>query len=187
MKIKSVRIENFRSFVEQEIPLNDYSCFVGANGAGKSTVLCALNVFFKEQDSSVTDTQKLCDEDFFRRNTATPIRITLTFANLNDEAKAELADYVRQDEIVVTASATFDSNTQVAIVRHYGQRLGMERFRGFFEAAKQGVKAGELKPQLLAGNQTADKVGVKQKLLGLIFGLVFIPRRSRRLEVLDDD
>lgn len=144
MKIKSIRIENFRSFVDQEIPLNDYSCFVGANGAGKSTVLCALNVFFKEQDSSATDTQKLCDEDFFRRNTVDPIRITLTFTDLSEEAKTELADYVRQDEIVVTASATFDAASQVAVVRHYGQRLGMEQFRGFFDAVKQGVRAGEL-------------------------------------------
>lgn len=58
MKIKKLRIENFRSFIDQEFGLNRHSCFVGPNGAGKSTVLCALNVFFKEQDSSATDTSK---------------------------------------------------------------------------------------------------------------------------------
>ena len=30
-------LENFRSFADQLIPLNRYACFVGANGAGKST------------------------------------------------------------------------------------------------------------------------------------------------------
>ena len=28
MKIASVRIQNFRSFVDETIPLNDYSCLV---------------------------------------------------------------------------------------------------------------------------------------------------------------
>src|SRR4051794_19211028 len=101
MKIKKLRIENFRSFCDQELELNRYSCFVGPNGAGKSTVLCALNVFFEEQDSA-TDTSKLCDEDYFARQTDKPIRITVTFDDLSDEAKAELKDYVRQNELVVT-------------------------------------------------------------------------------------
>ena len=73
MKIKTIRIENFRGFLYQTIALNRYSCFVGPNGAGKSTILCALNVFFKEQDSSATDTAKLCDEDYFGRQTDKPI------------------------------------------------------------------------------------------------------------------
>lgn len=45
MKIESVRIENFRSFKDETIKLNNYTCFVGVNGSGKSTVLNALNVF----------------------------------------------------------------------------------------------------------------------------------------------
>lgn len=43
MKINSIRIENFRSFDDATIDLHNYSCFVGANGAGKSNVLAALN------------------------------------------------------------------------------------------------------------------------------------------------
>jgi predicted ATP-dependent endonuclease of OLD family len=46
MKIKSVRIRNFRSIKEQTIEFDDYTCLVGANGSGKSNVLHALNVFF---------------------------------------------------------------------------------------------------------------------------------------------
>ena len=108
MKIKKLRIENFRSFIDQEFGLNRHSCFVGPNGAGKSTVLCALNVFFKEQDSSATDTSKLCDEDYFARKTNNPIRITVTFDDLSEQAKTDLADYVRQNELVVTAEAIYD-------------------------------------------------------------------------------
>lgn len=144
MKIKKLRIENFRSFSDQEFELNRYTCFVGPNGAGKSTVLCALNVFFEEQDSSATDTSKLCDEDFFARQTDNPIRVTVTFDDLNDEAKAELSDYVRQDELVVTAEAQFDPESGIGQVRHYGQRLGMADFRPFFEAMKANAKADAL-------------------------------------------
>lgn len=144
MKIKKLRIENFRSFRDQEFELNRYTCFVGPNGAGKSTVLCALNVFFKEQDSSATDTSKLCDEDFFGRETANPIRVTVTFDELNDAAKADLSDYVRQDELVVTAEAEFDPESGIGHVHHYGQRRGMAEFRPFFEAMKANAKADEL-------------------------------------------
>lgn len=144
MNIKKIRIENYRSFNDQEISLNKYSCFVGSNGVGKSTVLCALNVFFKEQDSSATDTASLCDEDFFARQTNKPVRITLTFDNLSVAAKTALSDYVRQDELVVTAEANFNAVSGLADVRHFGQRLGMKDFRPYFEAVKAGAKADEL-------------------------------------------
>ncbi len=65
MRIKSIRIENFRSFRDETIALNPHSCLVGPNGSGKSSVLSALNVFFREQTDSTTDTAKLTDEDYF--------------------------------------------------------------------------------------------------------------------------
>lgn len=144
MRIKTIRIENFRSFVDETIGLNPYSCFVGPNGAGKSTVLAALNVFFQERASSVTDVSKLIDEDYFRKKTDTPVRITLTFNELSQDAQTELAAYVRNGELFVTAEALFDEASGYGVVRHYGQRLGMEDFRPFFDAMKAGAKAGEL-------------------------------------------
>jgi putative ATP-dependent endonuclease of the OLD family len=143
MKIKSIRIENFRSFQDATILLNRYSCFVGPNGAGKSTVLAALNVFFQER-AAATDMSKLVDEDYFCKDTTKSVRITLTFDGLDEPARDELAAYVRQDELVVTAESVFDTATGVGAVRHYGQRHGMEQFRAFFEADKAGAKAGEL-------------------------------------------
>lgn len=144
MKIKSIRIQNFRCFKDETVLLNRYSCFVGPNGAGKSSVLAALNVFFREQSSAPTDISKLTDEDYFGKNTARPIRVTVTFDDLNAKVQAELATYVRQNELVVTAEAVFDSNTGVGSVRHFGQRSGMDVFRAFFEADKAGAKATEL-------------------------------------------
>lgn len=144
MKIKAIRIENFRSFQDETINLGRYSCFVGPNGAGKSTVLAALNVFFQEKAGSPTDIAKLSDEDYFAKNTENAVRITVTFDELGEIAQQQLAAYVRQNELVVTAEATFDQGTGVGQVRHFGQRLGMGVFRPFFDAEKAGAKAPEL-------------------------------------------
>jgi putative ATP-dependent endonuclease of OLD family len=146
MKIKTIRIENFRSFQDETIHLNSYTCFVGPNGAGKSNILCALNVFFREQASSATDVTQLTDEDYFGKNTNNPIQITVTFNGLSPAAQAELSAYVRQNELVVTAEAAFDGEKGVGQVKHYGQRSGMVEFRPFFEAEKAGAKAGDLAP-----------------------------------------
>jgi energy-coupling factor transporter ATP-binding protein EcfA2 len=144
MKIKSIHIENFRSFRDETFNLNKYSCFVGPNGAGKSAILSALNVFFRDQSSSSSDVTKLEDEDYFCMNTANPIRITVTFDDLNQVAQEELSDYVRQNELVVTVEAIFDPEKGYGQTKHFGQRLGFEEFRIFFDQDKPGVKAGDL-------------------------------------------
>ena len=145
MKIESVRIENFRSFKDETIKLDNYTCFVGANGSGKSTVLNALNVFFRQYKDSKTDLSKLTSEDFHHRNIEEPVKITVIFTELSDAAKGELSDYVRQDKLIVSSVAKYDSTTDCADVKQYGNRLGLQDFRKYFEADKNGEKVSELK------------------------------------------
>lgn len=146
MRIKSIRIQNLRSFADETIPLNDYTCLVGPNGSGKSTVLCALNIFFRETDNTSTDLSQLDREDFNHQNTAEPIRITLTFIDLNEEAqKEDFAGYFRQGQLVVSTVATFNETAGKAEVKQYGQRLGMADFKEFFQAVGDNKKVGELK------------------------------------------
>ena len=144
MKIKSIRIENFRSFLDETITLNRYACFVGPNGVGKSAILAALNVFFKEQGSSTTDVSRLIDEDYFNKIISNPIRITVTFDDLTARAQTELSTYVRQNELVVTVEAVFDPNLGFGQTKHFGQRMGMTEFRVFFDAEKIGARVAEL-------------------------------------------
>ncbi|GAA3573454.1 ATP-dependent nuclease [Snuella lapsa] len=145
MKIESLRIENFRAFKDEIIEFDDYTSFVGPNGVGKSTVFHALNLFFRQSKDSQTDLLKLSANDFHHANISQPIRITVTFSALSDQAKEELADYVRQDKLIITAIAVYDAITEKADVKQFGNRLGMEEFRKFFEADKSGAKAAELK------------------------------------------
>jgi len=145
MKIKSVRIQNLRTFADVTVDLDDYLCLAGPNGAGKSTVLCALNIFFRETAHSPVDLTKLEEQDFHKRRTDRPIEITVTFAELNPEAQADFKDYYRNGELVVTARAVFDSVEKQAPVKHFGQRLGMQAFAPFFEALGDGKPVEELR------------------------------------------
>ncbi len=145
MRLSSVRIENFRSFDDETISFDDYTCFVGPNGSGKSTILTALNMFFRNTSSSTTDLLDLSEEDFHLKNTARPVKITLTFDHLSNDAKTALKAYVRQDQLVVSAVGEFDSVAQRAPVKQVGSRLVMKRFSDYFRAQENKAKAAELK------------------------------------------
>lgn len=72
------------------------------------------------------------------------MRITVTFTDLSPEAAEELKGYVRQGLLVVSAVAQWNDKTQSAPVLQYGERLGIEAFRKYFEMDKAGAKSGEL-------------------------------------------
>lgn len=145
MKIESVRIENFRSFKDETIYFDNYTCFVGANGSGKSTVLYALNVFFRQFKDSQTDLTKLYEEDFHHKKINKPIRITVTFTDLSNEAKEDLSHYVRLDKLIVIAVAKFNKVTGTAEVEQHGIRMGFDTFKKYFEREKEKAPADELK------------------------------------------
>ncbi len=145
MKIASLRIKNLRSFSDITIPFNDYTCLVGPNGAGKSTVLCALNVFFRETENVLTDLSQLTAEDFHQKKTTEPIEITVTFTDLSEEAQKDFTNYYRQNQLVVSAVATFNEATGKAEVKQKGQRLGIAAFKEFFKAVGDNKKVDELK------------------------------------------
>lgn len=145
MRIASVKIENLRSFKEETIHFDNYTCLVGPNGAGKSTVLCALNIFFRENNDAQTNLFELDVEDFHGRDPTKPIVITVTFTDLPEQAQKEFKDYFRLGQLVISARAEFDPQTNTAKVCQYGQRRGMEEFRAFFEAEKTKASVDDLK------------------------------------------
>lgn len=46
LRIKQIRIKNFRSIVDLDINVDEMNIFVGLNDAGKSNILKELNLFF---------------------------------------------------------------------------------------------------------------------------------------------
>ena len=59
MKLRRLRIHNFRSIIDADIEVHDYSMIVGANNAGKSNVLAALRAFYEELKWSAEDAPKM--------------------------------------------------------------------------------------------------------------------------------
>ena len=171
MKLSRLRIENFRSFGDETIIFDDYTCFVCRNGAGKSTILTALNIFFRETVDATTDLLRLCEEDFHDGNTTDPIRITATFVDLEDEAKRDFAAYYRAGELRISAVAEWQAG--VAEVKQFGNRFGMDDFRKYFEQDKAGDKHEVLKKtyqDLRAKHTDLPDEKVKAQMAGALQG-----------------
>jgi predicted ATPase len=145
MKLTQVRIENFRCFRDETLSLNDYTCLVGANGCGKSTVLAALRIFFGDNATSTGDLLRLQEEDFHNRDTSKEVTITLTFSELETEAENDFKHYVRHGQLVVSAVASWNAVARIAEIKQFGQRLIMKPFADFFRADGDGALVLELK------------------------------------------
>ncbi|MBS1095267.1 ATP-dependent nuclease [Gluconobacter wancherniae] len=97
MKIKIVRIKNFRALKDVTIPFDSVTTFIGPNGAGKSTVLRALDWFFNGKPGTLTE--KDCsfgatDED---------VEVQVTFTELSEKDREALGKYAPEGVSTFTA------------------------------------------------------------------------------------
>jgi predicted ATPase len=145
MRIERVVVTNLRSIKKTVANLDPYTCFVGPNGGGKSTLLCALNIFFRNTEAA-TDMLHLSIEDFHHQDTTTDIEISVTFTDLSPEAEDDFKGYVRLGKLTVSSVAQYDQVTKSAEVIQYGERLGFADFAPFFKRQGDGAKVGELRP-----------------------------------------
>ena len=126
MKLKTVRILNFRCFETLEIEINTMHALVGANNSGKSTILRALDFLFNPS------TKKINEESFCGGETKLPIEIEGIFHELTPEENDLLQAYLRPDgmfhfkrtaELVAEESteevASGDVEDKVKILAHY--------------------------------------------------------------------
>lgn len=97
MKIKSVRIRNFRTLKDVTIPFDSVTTFIGPNGAGKSTVLRALDWFFNGKPGSLTE--KDCSFGAIDEG----IEVQITFANLTEKDRETLGKYTPEGATTFTA------------------------------------------------------------------------------------
>jgi putative ATP-dependent endonuclease of OLD family len=96
MQISKVHIRNYRSLADLEIPVGDYMALIGSNGAGKSSVLYALDWFFNGGDPEESDIHRPRED-----GTApclaqgTSIEVEVTFSNLTPRDREVLGMYGR--------------------------------------------------------------------------------------------
>lgn len=92
MKLRQITIHNFRSVLDVEIEAHDYMLLVGANNAGKSTILNALRTFYDDAKWSADDFPKAGAVD---NESWVQLKFQLDddeWAGLADEYKEGIAD-----------------------------------------------------------------------------------------------
>ena len=90
MNITRLKIHNFRSIIEQEIFVQKFSLFIGANNAGKSTIMNAIRLFYSDFNWSIEDFPKTGAHD-------EEVWIEIEF-NLSDIEWESLADNYKDNE-----------------------------------------------------------------------------------------
>ena len=103
MRIKSIRVENFRAIKDETLICDGLTALVGPNGAGKSTFLHALLVFQGRQIPTV--------EDFYNRDTDKDIEIAVTFTDLPDVAAKKLAKYMQGGDLEVVRVCRYNDSS----------------------------------------------------------------------------
>lgn len=93
MKIKSVRIKNFRALKDVQIEFEDITTFIGPNGAGKSSIMYALDWFFNAYGKN----NNLSDDDC-NCNNGEEISVEVIFNCLTEYDKEVLGTYVTDIE-----------------------------------------------------------------------------------------
>jgi predicted ATP-dependent endonuclease of OLD family len=95
MQLAHVRVKNFRSLKNVSVQLGSHTALIGANGAGKSSILKAIERFYSTARSLDAD-------DFFGRDQSVAIEIELTFNALTPAEVAAFESRVRDGQLVVT-------------------------------------------------------------------------------------
>ncbi|MFA7155006.1 MAG: ATP-dependent endonuclease [Proteiniphilum sp.] len=126
MYISSLRVRNFRSIRDETLPCDRLTALVGANGAGKSSFLQALYLFYHPGTTYTV-------EDFYNQDTSNEIIITVTFAGLNGEETELFKKYIVGDTLTVEKVMTWPAIR--GSQKYHGSRLKNPDFDAFRSAS----------------------------------------------------
>ena len=121
MKLRAIQIHNFRSVLDADIEAHDYMLLVGANNAGKSTILNALRAFY--------DDAKWSTEDFPKAGaTDNESWVQLKF-HLDDDEWAGLADEYKENvtDQILTVRRYFKSDDKTRVQKDQSNIFGFTK------------------------------------------------------------
>src|ERR1035438_136679 len=131
MILKSAHIENFRSLRDVTVSFGRQTAILGGNGAGKSTILKAIDRFY---GSSVN----VSVDDFFGKDINHPIRIGLTFTDFSEAERESFASRIVGEEMSVLR--VFDLSSGKQSGKYYGFIKGHTAFEGIRNTEAQTPK-----------------------------------------------
>lgn len=91
MKLTHLRIQNYRACRDISLEIGSMHALVGANNAGKSTVLRALDFLFNPS------TKTLNEESFWNKDATLEIRVEAVFSELTDKETKTLGACLKPD------------------------------------------------------------------------------------------
>ncbi|WP_310530934.1 AAA family ATPase [Novosphingobium sp.] len=112
MQLRQVTVRHFRSLRDNTVQIGAHTALIGGNGAGKSSLLKAIEKFY-------STTKSLDPDDFYGRDQTIPVEIELTFDNLSAAALETFESRVREGRLVITR--IFDQSSSSG--RYYGSVL----------------------------------------------------------------
>lgn len=95
MQLTNARVKNFRSLRDVVVSFGPHTALIGGNGAGKSSILKAIDKFY-------SNAKTLDADDHFGRNTSNAVEIELTFSELNPQELETFGSRVRDGRLTVT-------------------------------------------------------------------------------------
>lgn len=114
MIVKSVRVSNFRSLLEETLNCESLTALVGPNGAGKSSFLRALELFYAPTPTVISD-------DFYNHDTSKEIEIAITFTDLLPKEVERFSSRMSGSDLLVMRVLTAGSGRNSG--KYYGFRL----------------------------------------------------------------
>ena len=142
MIIKTIRVRNFRSILDETLHCANLTALVGPNGSGKSSFLRAIDIFY-------ITAAKYTEEDFFGRNTSEPILITVTFTCLSDEEQRLFSKYVENGELTVEKEMRWPPSRTSQ--KYHGNTLQNPGFDQFYKALTAKERKAAYESRLISG------------------------------------
>lgn len=82
MLLDLIKIQNFRSIKNIELPISSFVCIIGENNSGKSSILLAINTFIEDY--------KILKRDFY--DSSIPIKIQIKLTGITEKDLEKIGD-----------------------------------------------------------------------------------------------
>lgn len=136
MRLLRIEVRHFRCIENERLELGDLTTLVGANGAGKSAFLRALNHFYEGPAG-------IACVDFYNRDPNTPIEITVAYAGLGEEEREVFNAYVHDDVLKVVLRVSWVTPEEDEEGSAQAGYHGWMRRHKPFEEIRAGGSAGD--------------------------------------------